>query len=61
MNKLIEAVIAWCGVFCGSLLWDVLFGDGIQADDWFEAFSVGLVAACMQFLISHYRARRDWH
>ena len=46
-------------VFFGWLLWDVLFGDGIQNDDYFEAMTVGLLAAAIQWGISLLHRKKD--
>lgn len=58
MTRYLESLIAGLGVFTGSLLWDQLFGDGIQGDDYFEAFSVALVAAIIEYALSDLRRRR---
>ena len=57
MPRYIESLIAWTGVFAGSLLWNVLFGDGLQEDDYFEAFSVALIAAVIQRVLGALRRR----
>lgn len=49
MNRHIELLTAWVGVFIGSLLWDAIFGDGIQGDDFIEAFVMALLAAAIQW------------
>lgn len=55
MNRRIEPLIAWLGVFAGSLLWDVAFGNGIQKDDAAQAFACAAVAAAIQWLLSSRR------
>jgi hypothetical protein len=54
-----ESLIALTGVFFGSLLWDVLFGDGIQNDDYFEAMTAGLLAAAIQRGLSLLHRKKD--
>ena len=50
-----QVVIASLGVFIGSLLADVFFGDGIQEDDIYQAIMVALVAAVIQTWLSQKR------
>ncbi len=50
-----DSLIAAVGVFCGSLLWDATFGDGIQTDDVFQAITVGVVAALIQLWLASRR------
>lgn len=52
-----DAFVTWIGVFIGSLLWDVIFGDGIQTDDYFESFSVATVAVCVHLTLAHLKRR----
>jgi len=49
--------VTWIGVFIGSLLWDVIFGDGIQIDDYFESLSVATVAVCVHLTLAHLKRR----
>ena len=51
MNKITQAMIAASAVFCGSLLADVWFGDGIQTDDVQQALMVALIAGVVQMLL----------
>jgi len=51
-KRLGQVVIASLGVFIGSLLADVLFGDGIQQDDVYQAIMVATVAAAIQTWLS---------
>jgi hypothetical protein len=44
--------IASIGVFLGSLLSDVLLGDGIQLEDVNQAAMVALIAAVIQWWLS---------
>ena len=55
MTRYLESLIAGIGVFTGSLLWDTWFGDGIQDDDWFEALSVAIIAALIQYGLAKLR------
>lgn len=48
-------LIASVGVFLGSLLSDVLLGDGVQAEDVQQAALVALIAAAIQWWL--YRRR----
>ena len=50
-----QVAIATIGVFVGSLLADVLFGDGIQADDIYQAIMVAIEAAVIQTWLSQKR------
>jgi hypothetical protein len=50
-----QVVIASLGVFIGSLLADILFGDGIQEDDVYQAIMVATVAALIQTWLSKKR------
>jgi len=52
-----DAFVTWIGVFIGSLLWDVIFGDGIQIDDYFESLSVATVAVCVHLTLAHLKRR----
>lgn len=56
MPRVFAAFVASCGVFAGSLLGDVLLGDGIQAEDINQAALVALIAAAIQWWLS--RGRR---
>jgi hypothetical protein len=51
MNKITQAMIAASAVFCGSLLADIWFGDGIQSDDIQQALMVALIAGVIQMLL----------
>ncbi len=59
MPRYLESLIAWTGIFVGSLLWNVFFGDGLQDDDFAEAFTVALIAAAIQWGFSSLN-RRAW-
>jgi hypothetical protein len=52
LNRYQDCLIALAGIFAGSLLSDVIFGDGIQGDDCFIALALGLVIASMQWRLS---------
>jgi hypothetical protein len=56
MNPVRDSFIAAVGVFAGSLLWDVFFGDGIQGEDVFQAGTVAVVAALIQLWLSRKRS-----
>ncbi len=56
MHPVRDSLVAAIGVFCGSLIWDAVFGDGIQFDDVFQAITVGVVAAIIQLWF--YRRRK---
>jgi len=45
-------VIASVGVFLGSLLSDLVLGDGIQAEDVNQAAMVAMIAAAIQWWLS---------
>jgi len=49
MKPFIQIFIASSGVFLGSLLSDVVLGDGIQSEDINQAAMVGLIAAAIQW------------
>jgi hypothetical protein len=55
MNRSLAMLIASVGVFLGSLLSDVLLGDGVQAEDVQQAALVALIAAAIQWWL--YRRR----
>ena len=48
MKRPVAMLIAGVGVFSGSLLSDVLLGDGIQSEDLQQAALVALIAAAIQ-------------
>jgi hypothetical protein len=43
-----NTIVSVIGVFAGSLLSDVLFGDGIQIEDVHQALFVALIAGFIQ-------------
>jgi hypothetical protein len=49
MKPFFPIFIASFGVFFGSLLSDVLLGDGIQAEDINQAVMVAIIAAVIQW------------
>jgi len=53
-----ESLVAGIGIFVGSLLWDTLFGDGIQDDDYVEALSIALLAALIQYGLGRLQRQR---
>lgn len=55
MSRYLESLIAATGIFAGSLLWDMFFGDGIQDEDYFEALSMAIIAAAIQWVLSQLR------
>lgn len=55
MDRLLPALIAASGVFLGSLLSDVVLGDGIQSEDISQAIMVALIAALIQWRLSSTR------
>lgn len=57
MSPALETITAALGVFVGSLIWDFAFGDGIQADDIYQAITVALLAALLQWLMIRARSR----
>jgi len=59
MNKITQGMIAAAAVFCGSLLADVWFGDGIQSDDIQQAVMVGLIAGAIQMLMKGKRSQNS--
>ena len=52
MNRTVAIFIASFGVFVGSLLSDVLLGDGIQYEDVNQAAMVALIAAGIQWWLN---------
>jgi hypothetical protein len=56
MNRTVAILVASAGVFFGSLLSDVLLGDGIQAEDINQAALVAAVAAAIQWWLSSRRS-----
>ena len=52
MKPSIATVIASLGVFLGSLLSDLLLGDGIHSDDVNQAAMVAMIAAALQWWLS---------
>ena len=57
MNKITQAMVAAVAVFCGSLLADIWFGDGIQSDDIQQALMVALIAGALQMLLKGRRPK----
>jgi hypothetical protein len=55
MNRTVATIIASLGVFIGSLLSDVLLGDGIQSEDVNQAAMVALIAAAIQWWLGRRR------
>lgn len=55
MNPILDSIVAAVGVFLGSLLWDVVFGDGIQKADVFQAVTVAIVAGLIQLWLWYRR------
>ncbi len=55
MNRWGSVVFASVGVFIGSLLSDVLLGDGIQTEDIQQAAFVALIAVAIQWILQRYR------
>lgn len=55
MSPVRDSLVAAAGVFIGSLLWDVFFGDGIQGEDFFEASTVAIIAGLIQLWLSRRR------
>jgi len=52
MPPAINILIATFSVFAGSLLSDVIFGDGIQADDINQAIMVAMIASIVQYWLT---------
>ena len=52
MKRHIATIIASAGVFYGSLLSDLLLGDGIQSEDFWHAVLVALIAAAIQWWLT---------
>jgi uncharacterized membrane protein YvlD (DUF360 family) len=55
----VDAAVAAIGVFFGTLLTAVFFGDGIQDEDIFQAVLVAAIAAVIQWQLSLMRTRRN--
>lgn len=58
MTRIMESLVAGIGIFVGSLLWDTLFGDGIQDGDYVEALSIALLAALIQYGLGRLQRQR---
>lgn len=56
MHPNVSILIASVGVFFGSLLADILLGDGVQAEDVQQAVMVALIAGALQWWLN--RSRR---
>lgn len=56
MKRALEPLIAAGGVFAGSVIADIAFGDGIQTDDVEQAVLVACIAAVIQIFLA--RSRR---
>ncbi|MES2236717.1 MAG: hypothetical protein V4500_03065 [Pseudomonadota bacterium] len=52
MNRTTQIICATVGVFVGSLLSDVWFGDGIQSNDINQAAMVAIVAGIIQLWLT---------
>ena len=52
MSRGEQILCATTGVFFGSLLSDVIFGDGIQTGDVYQAALVAVIAALIQTWIT---------
>lgn len=52
-----DAVVAAIGGFLGVLVWETLFGDGLQVMDFSEALFIAAIAALIQFWLT-WRGRR---
>lgn len=52
MNRIFEMLVASIGIFVGSLLSDVLFGDGLQLDDLQQAISLAILAGAIQWWLA---------
>jgi hypothetical protein len=48
MTRAEQILSASVGMFTGSLLAEVFFGDGIQTDDVYQALMVALIAGVLQ-------------
>ena len=57
MRTEFESLLAAGGVFAGSLIADIVFGDGIQTDDVQQAMTVAVIAAIIQIWLAHLRRR----
>ena len=55
MSRLQQILFASIGVFIGSLLSNVLFGDGIQAEDVNQAAMIAVIAALIQAWLTRNR------
>lgn len=55
MSRTTQVIIAAIGVFAGSLLSDAWFGDGIQADDAYQAAMVAIIAGILQLWLTRKR------
>jgi hypothetical protein len=53
----VDAAVAGFGVFAGTLLAAMYFGDGIQDEDIFQALVVAAIAAAIQWQLSLRRRR----
>jgi hypothetical protein len=55
MNRTFNVLVASIGIFTGSLISDVMLGDGIQLDDLQQAAAMGLLAAAIQWWLNRDR------
>lgn len=57
MSMVLESLMAAVAVFVGSLIADIVFGDGIQTDDLQQAATVAIIAAIVQVALAGNRRR----
>ena len=55
MTRIEQILCAAFGVFAGSLLSDIVIGDGIQMEDVYQAAMVALIAALIQGWLTRQR------
>jgi len=59
VSRFQQILFASIGVFIGSLLSDILFGDRIQAEDINQAAMIALIAALIQAWLTRKRPEQD--
>ena len=59
MSRAINIFIAMFAVFAGSLLSDVMFGDGIQTDDINQAMIVAGIAGMVQYWLTRKQTQQE--
>jgi hypothetical protein len=59
MLRIGKVFVATLSVFAGSLLSDIVFGDGIQTDDINQAVMVAAIAGIVQLCLTLKKSRKE--